>query len=244
MHNGQETDYKCDQWKKGDVIGLACDLDNMQMLVPLNGNFAATNGVVFELEAGAVGDGAGLFATFSGSKGKVRFNLGGVTFKYAPPSSDFVAFANGIDFVSAAHPQEDDESPSVAEIIERSAHGCPWMKTIDVKDALGILEAKGSIIHAEVIAAENDAMVQNLAFQREDYNRRYAAWEQAQKDAEQQQQAARQLEDLAMANPMSQKRKNKKCPHDRRRSRCQVFESPLVAVVRLRVIGHSSAYAS
>ena len=38
MHNAQEKDYKCDQWKNGDVIGLACDLDKMQVHVSLNGH--------------------------------------------------------------------------------------------------------------------------------------------------------------------------------------------------------------
>jgi hypothetical protein len=45
--------------------------------------------------------------------------------------------------VSADDQQEDDEPPSVDEIIERCAHGCPWMDTLDVREALGILEAFG-----------------------------------------------------------------------------------------------------
>ena len=99
MHNAQSKEYKCDQWKNGDVIGLACDLDKMQMHVSHNGSFAAPNGVVFEFAADAMGD--GLFAAFSGITGKVRFNLGGVTFKYAPPSSDFVAFSKFADEMKA-----------------------------------------------------------------------------------------------------------------------------------------------
>ena len=71
----------------------------MQMHVSHNGSFAAPNGVVFELAADAVGD--GLFAAFSGRTGKVRFNLGGVIFKYAPPSSDFVAFSKFADEMKA-----------------------------------------------------------------------------------------------------------------------------------------------
>ena len=38
MHDAQEKDYKCDQWKNGDVIGLACDLDKMQVHVSLIGH--------------------------------------------------------------------------------------------------------------------------------------------------------------------------------------------------------------
>ncbi len=76
---------------KGDVIGLACDLDAMNMHVSVNGKFDAPNGVVFKLDRHAVGD--GLFVALSGKKGKVRFNLGPkALFRHAPPA-DFQAFA-------------------------------------------------------------------------------------------------------------------------------------------------------
>ena len=88
-HNGAEA-WEC-KWQDGHVIGLACDLDKMQMHVSLNGSFAAPNGVVFELASDAVGD--GLFAAFSGKTGKVRYNLGEAPLRYAPPAADFQAFA-------------------------------------------------------------------------------------------------------------------------------------------------------
>ena len=42
-HKGEWGEYKGDQWENrdGDVIGLACDLDKMQMHVSLNGSSAA-----------------------------------------------------------------------------------------------------------------------------------------------------------------------------------------------------------
>jgi len=42
-HKGEWGEYKGDQWENrdGDVIGLACDLDEMQMHVSLNGSFAS-----------------------------------------------------------------------------------------------------------------------------------------------------------------------------------------------------------
>ena len=94
--------YEC-TWQTGDVIGLACDLDKMQMHVSLNGSFAAPHGVVFELAPDAVGN--GLFAAFTGSRGKVRYNLGEESslaarsmglrpFRHAPPAADFQAFAD------------------------------------------------------------------------------------------------------------------------------------------------------
>jgi len=45
-HKGKTGEYKCDQWQNGDIIGLACDLDKMQMHVSLNGSFAAPQLVV------------------------------------------------------------------------------------------------------------------------------------------------------------------------------------------------------
>ena len=107
MHNGQKQDYQCAPWKEGDVIGIACDLVQMQMRVSLNGNFAAPDGAVFDLDSGAVGE--GLFAAFSGQKGMVRCNLRGASFKFAPPSDGFAAFDDGITPVSADDHQEDDE---------------------------------------------------------------------------------------------------------------------------------------
>ena len=87
--NGDQV-WKC-KWQDGDVIGLACDLEKMQMQVSLNGSFAVPNGVVFELAPDAVGD--GLFAAFSGKIGKVRFNLGDARFRHEPPAADFQAYA-------------------------------------------------------------------------------------------------------------------------------------------------------
>ena len=89
-HNGKER-YEC-TWKQGDVIGLACDLDAMRVLVSVNGSFAAPNGVVFDLAPEAVRD--GLFAAITGKTCKGRCNLGEIAFKHAPPSADFTAFVH------------------------------------------------------------------------------------------------------------------------------------------------------
>jgi hypothetical protein len=90
MHKGQRKPYAC-KWKKGDVVGLACDLDGMQVLVSVNGSFAPPNGLVFELAPHAVH--GGLFAAFSGKSGELRYNLGQAPFKYAAPSSEYVGFS-------------------------------------------------------------------------------------------------------------------------------------------------------
>lgn len=93
-HNGKKA-WNC-TWQAGEVIGLACDLDKVQMHVSVHGSFApqknVTNNAVFELAPDAVGD--GLFAAFSGKTGKVRFNLGEAPFRYAPPAAEYQAFAD------------------------------------------------------------------------------------------------------------------------------------------------------
>ena len=81
-------------WQAGDVVGLACDLVNMRILVSLNGSFDPPNGVVFELVSN---DGVqdGLFAAFSCGSGRVQCNLGQAgPFRHAPPGDDFKAFAH------------------------------------------------------------------------------------------------------------------------------------------------------
>jgi hypothetical protein len=89
-HNREEKPYTC-KWKTGDVVGLACDLDGMQVLVSVNGSFAPPNGLVFKLDPHAVH--GGLFAAFTGRDGELRYNLGQAPFKYAAPSSEYVGFS-------------------------------------------------------------------------------------------------------------------------------------------------------
>jgi len=93
-HKGECKSYKC-KWKKGDVVGLACDLDSMQVLVSVNGSFAPPNGFVCELTPHTVE--GGLFAAFTGRSGELRYNLGQDPFKYAAPSSDYVGFSEFSD---------------------------------------------------------------------------------------------------------------------------------------------------
>ena len=99
-HEGREPGYPC-KWKEGDVVGLACDLESMQMLVSVNGSFEAPNGHVFDLARERVGN--GLFAAFTGSKGKVRYNLGEAAWRYQPPGAGFVAFSQFADAEAPAH---------------------------------------------------------------------------------------------------------------------------------------------
>jgi len=87
----KEKDSSCPQyawrrWKQSDVVGLACDLESMQLRVSVNGSFDTPNGVVFNLDPEAVCD--SLFAAFSGSQGKLRYNLGETLFHHVAPSTD------------------------------------------------------------------------------------------------------------------------------------------------------------
>ena len=88
-HNNKKGEYAC-KWKTGDVVGLACDLESMQLHVSVNGSFAAPNGVVFALDPDTVRD--GLFAAFTGRIGKLRYNLGAASFTHAAPSADYKGF--------------------------------------------------------------------------------------------------------------------------------------------------------
>jgi hypothetical protein len=95
-YQGKHESYRRDinKWKKGDRVGLACDLDGMQVLVSVNGSFESPNGLVFKLTPGAVQ--GGLFAAFTGSTGVLRYNLGQAPFTYAPPSSDYIGFSSSL----------------------------------------------------------------------------------------------------------------------------------------------------
>jgi hypothetical protein len=118
------------------------------------------------------------------------------------------------------------------------------MDYLDLGAALGILEAKGRITPRAANRACADAGCQARKFRTEDRNKKYEVWLQSLKDAEQEQEAARQREALAKANPPQRPRIDKKCPHGKQASRCQVFECPFVAVARVHAIELFSAYAS
>ena len=89
FHDNEQGEYSC-EWNKDDVVGLACDLENMQLHVSVNGCFHAPNGILFTLSPDSVRD--GLFAALSGHKGKLRYNLGEVPFKHSAPSADYKGF--------------------------------------------------------------------------------------------------------------------------------------------------------
>ena len=83
-HNEVADSYPC-QWKKHDVVGLACDLEKRQIFVSVNGNYETfpPSGLAFEIDEHAVE--SGIFAAFTLEKGTIRYNLGGSPFKYEPP---------------------------------------------------------------------------------------------------------------------------------------------------------------
>jgi len=82
-------------------VGLTCDLENMQLHVPVNGCSDAPNGLLFTLSPDAVRD--GLFADFTGKRGKLRYNLGEAPFKYAAPSADYKGFVEFGSEVTREH---------------------------------------------------------------------------------------------------------------------------------------------
>ena len=87
-HDGYDV-----EWKAGDVIGLACDLQRQELLVSVNGDFSPPNGVFFDLSSSSPP--TELFAAFTAGNGQVEFNFGedGRELWHAPPSEAFAALA-------------------------------------------------------------------------------------------------------------------------------------------------------
>ncbi len=83
------------RWREGDVLGFACDLrggpGGGRMLVSLNGDFAQPYGTAFDLPAAGLE--GGLCPALSARTGLYRCNLGGWTFRHAPPSPAYRAMA-------------------------------------------------------------------------------------------------------------------------------------------------------
>ena len=52
--NKGESEEYLGRWTEGDVIGLAWDLEQRQLLVAVNGDSSPPNGVVFQIEEHAV----------------------------------------------------------------------------------------------------------------------------------------------------------------------------------------------
>jgi len=69
-HAGHRTAFGS-TWKRGDVIGLACDLKLGLLHVSVNGSFEGPNGVACALSLAP----PGLYPAFSASSGKVKYNL-------------------------------------------------------------------------------------------------------------------------------------------------------------------------
>ena len=82
--------YMC-RWKCEDVLGFAVDLVERKIFVSVNGSYEWPNGLAFELEESAM-QGGSIFAAFTASCGKVRYNMGDTPFKYSPPTTWLLGF--------------------------------------------------------------------------------------------------------------------------------------------------------
>ena len=92
-HKGENVPFG-GQWRAGDVVGLACDLQagSRRMLVSLNGDFNPPYGAVFDLPAAGLE--GGLCPALTADSGLYRCNLGGgLPFRHAPPSTEYRAMA-------------------------------------------------------------------------------------------------------------------------------------------------------
>eukprot|EP01047_Picozoa_sp_COSAG01_P035209 COSAG01_NODE_2686_length_7252_cov_3.534741_1_plen_1620_part_00 len=71
-------------WRKGDILGVAADLDTGRLLFGLNGCWEAPMGVAFS--GGHFKPQGGVFPAVSGmAPGKLRLNLGDCAWAYGPP---------------------------------------------------------------------------------------------------------------------------------------------------------------
>jgi ankyrin repeat protein len=91
-HNQQAREFG-GTWRKGDVVGLACDLTEGgaggggRVWVSVNGSFGAPNGAAFDLPAGL----PSLYPALSARASRVRYNFG-PGFAHAPPTPDYGLF--------------------------------------------------------------------------------------------------------------------------------------------------------
>lgn len=82
------------QWKAGDVLTIAADLETGTLIYGLNGDYSAPMGVAFQ-NIYANRDKFHLSPALSGSHNtQVILNFGERPFKYAPPSSDYLPVNN------------------------------------------------------------------------------------------------------------------------------------------------------
>ena len=76
------------RWKEGDVIGLACDLQNFKMHVSVNGDYSEPDGLAFDLPESL----EGLHPAFTSAGGRLKYNFGALPFTFNPPSQDYESF--------------------------------------------------------------------------------------------------------------------------------------------------------
>jgi thiol-disulfide isomerase/thioredoxin len=74
------------EWKTGDVIGFAANLEDKTLSFSVNGSFASPDGVAFsDIKA------EWLAPALTGSDGQYRVNFGDQPFKFAPPDASYVS---------------------------------------------------------------------------------------------------------------------------------------------------------
>jgi hypothetical protein len=110
-HEGKRSKYAC-RWRAGDVVGLACDMVEGEILASVNGSFEEPNGRVARIW-GCLGStgclapmsglrryGNGLYPAISGKTGTIKINLGAASFRYSPPKFDTAARHQSTPYLS------------------------------------------------------------------------------------------------------------------------------------------------
>mmetsp|Transcript_55944 Transcript_55944/g.105402 ORF Transcript_55944/g.105402 Transcript_55944/m.105402 type:complete len:1237 (-) Transcript_55944:340-4050(-) len=109
-HNGHEDAAWPRSWQGGDVIGLAIDIEDGQMLFSLNGQWCPDVQMTFKAK-----ENSSFFPALS-MKGRFVMHIPNGSWKFAPPDEDFQAWAESGSF---ARPIPINEPISVFEAARR-----------------------------------------------------------------------------------------------------------------------------
>ena len=90
LHNGKKGRGHCGAaWTPGTVLGIACDMESRRLRLSVDGRFDDDDRGGFEVPQGRFR----LIPALAMDHGRVRCNLGGEKFRFAPPGEGFLSFA-------------------------------------------------------------------------------------------------------------------------------------------------------
>ena len=156
--SGKSSPWAC-EWKVGDTIGLAANVDLGKIAVSKNGSWIGEeNGVVFTDAAIK----QGVYPALSASKFKLRCAFSATDFKYAPPPGDV--------WQSAAEVVIDISRPNLGDVWQSAAEA----RVLELEKQLAETKAameRLAVLELEKQVAETKAAMERLAVEREAENK-------------------------------------------------------------------------